>query len=842
MATYSLNDIGHGYHANSGCNRFTASIDSNSNFNLEGGITIGNTTVYNDSMITIKNSYTGSGYNSIISTFTNDNNLSLNIQSDSRGRIMIDVGDPTSSDSRIIFNNKITDFENSKVYVDTLGNGSTNNLAASTEHVTNKIQNTNIEDLNNVIVNLGSLNINDALVWNGSEWTSGTVSSGSLSLQDLINVNNSLNPSTGDLLKWNGSEWTSGTVSLQDLNNVNNSLNPSTGDLLKWNGSHWTSEDPYTQGTGVFFESPNIISIGQEVFRHSIPNFKALTVGDYDAAPTLPDSCKLNFDKSLEYTIFQSNPPASHIIKTMARIQTNLDGGAGGGKLEFSTRKGNGVLGNEPVQRLIINNQGLIEIPYSTDYIQNPLKIAYNADVYATIGRAYVGYTGFGDYASFGHIDMRSASEYGFLHSMNGSVFVNAGPGNRSIHLRNSNVDYARIFWDRKYEIYGSLSMRSDFYEVNGTFLHASLASPNGYDWWTIRTSNMNSGHGIEGHSGEDRGDLFIVTTSTRSNGEYFEGVFLQNRDSTRNLNFTGQHRVIMNINLQKDIGLIVSASGKYVNIDSSTKTNINEALPICILSSVKKDKRVFGVISNKEDSSMSRTYDQGNIKHIGSKKFNNERRFIINSLGEGSIWVINTNGFLKNGDYITTSNIPGYGELQDEDVLKNYTVAKISCDCNFSLDLKGNKVVRKNIKKWIEKKKIWQTVKHEEEKTRNVFNKDLGKWVQEKYTETREIQEQVFDEYDVYNEDGKVIDVHKVEKVEHIEREEYEIVYDENGDVILDDELDSDGNIVYDYAYPTRFLNGNGEEITRNVYEEMLNKEQTVYIACFVGCTYHCG
>ena len=95
---------------------------------------------------------------------------------------------------------------------------------------------------------------------------------------------------------------------------------------------------------------------------------------------------------------------------------------------------------------------------------------------------------------------------------------------------------------------------------------------------------------------------------------------------------------------------------------------------------------------------------------------------------------------------------------------------------------------------------------------------------------------------YDLYDEEGNIIDTHKVEKVEYIEKEDYEIIYDENGDVILDDALDMDGNIIFDYEYPTRFLKENGEEITKELYTEMLNNGENVYIACFVGCTYHCG
>ena len=59
--------------------------------------------------------------------------------------------------------------------------------------------------------------------------------------------------------------------------------------------------------------------------------------------------------------------------------------------------------------------------------------------------------------------------------------------------------------------------------------------------------------------------------------------------------------------------------------------------------------------------------------------------RLIINSIGEGAIMVCNMNGNLENGDYITTSHIEGLGMKQDDDLLHNYTVAKITQDCNFA-------------------------------------------------------------------------------------------------------------------------------------------------------------
>lgn len=48
-----------------------------------------------------------------------------------------------------------------------------------------------------------------------------------------------------------------------------------------------------------------------------------------------------------------------------------------------------------------------------------------------------------------------------------------------------------------------------------------------------------------------------------------------------------------------------------------------------------------------------------------------------FNALGEGQINVCGQNGDIKVGDYIVTSNIPGKGMRQDDDILHSYTVAR---------------------------------------------------------------------------------------------------------------------------------------------------------------------
>jgi hypothetical protein len=105
-----------------------------------------------------------------------------------------------------------------------------------------------------------------------------------------------------------------------------------------------------------------------------------------------------------------------------------------------------------------------------------------------------------------------------------------------------------------------------------------------------------------------------------------------------------------------------------YSSIDKDGIT-IEDAIPIVQLCKVRKDKRVFGVLGSPTRST------------------NNKGRLIVNSMGEGAICVCNSNGNIENGDYIQSSNILGYGEKQDDDILHNYSVAKAVMDCTFELD-----------------------------------------------------------------------------------------------------------------------------------------------------------
>ena len=202
------------------------------------------------------------------------------------------------------------------------------------------------------------------------------------------------------------------------------------------------------------------------------------------------------------------------------------------------------------------------------------------------------------------------------------------------------------------------------------------------YGWW-IGTQN--------GPLASNDNDLYFTVIrngSANSAGYIQDGVGAEVQ-----MNFTGQHRTFVTSIPYEETpnyeGMIVLANtNNYVRMSGGIAKGleaitINESLPLVSLSNVAYDKKCFGVISYAEDPD-KRTDGYGNFVSMFEKE-SGDTRIYINSVGEGAIWIVNTNGNLESGDYITTSNVAGYGMKQDDDLLHNYTVAKITMDCDFN-------------------------------------------------------------------------------------------------------------------------------------------------------------
>ena len=165
-------------------------------------------------------------------------------------------------------------------------------------------------------------------------------------------------------------------------------------------------------------------------------------------------------------------------------------------------------------------------------------------------------------------------------------------------------------------------------------------------------------------------------------------GVYVYRRILVRLSTFTEVHRCFIFDELYTNyddfinefVGRVVVSTGQVKTalkdadepwriLEGKDAITIDDSHPIVELSRKKKDKRVVGVITKRNQNN-----DLPN-------------RLVINSLGETAIYVVNTNGNIENGDLLTTSNELGYAEKQDDDIIRNYTIGKCMISCDFDLD-----------------------------------------------------------------------------------------------------------------------------------------------------------
>tara|TARA_B100000085_G_scaffold264717_1_gene271896 strand:+ start:938 stop:2617 length:1680 start_codon:yes stop_codon:yes gene_type:complete len=381
-------------------------------------------------------------------------------------------------------------------------------------------------------------------------------------------------------------------------------------------------------------------------------------------------------------------------------------------------------------------------------------------------------------------------------------------------------------------------------------------------------------------------------TSDLKHDGTAFDKVgFFDTSSSNSDLNnFTGQHRCLVeevrHDQAGEHEGLIVCANkNEYFKMSGGTDFTftVNEALPLVSLSKKAMDKSCFGVISSSEDP--EERVDRYGTFTAQFEKERGDTRIYINSVGEGGIWVINANGNLESGDYITTSDVAGYGMRQDDDILHNYTVAKITCDCDFNpMDKPVKQIVRTR-----EDYDVWYAFQNITfaEYSNTAPNKTHT--FDETYYTIQQLQEvstsnETIDvtlciekegdakiSVDVWNDlskeeqakyekkDFKYIDV-EVPVDEHpdatMHTTRYQKIVDRTDELPKNEKeaskftykrveqrwvnvLDEHGQIQWEdteeteKAYKIRYLDASGQQT---------DEANAVYRAAFVGCTYHCG
>ncbi len=254
---------------------------------------------------------------------------------------------------------------------------------------------------------------------------------------------------------------------------------------------------------------------------------------------------------------------------------------------------------------------------------------------------------------------------------------------------------YGKATGDYGRGIFGEATKTGDAQNFGGYFLAAGGEGRGIYSYATATGATQNyggyfkangdTGRGVYGHatgatgrgvkgfaSGSSGVGVDGVSThgvGVRGNGATYD-FYAAGSGKTNFGPFTGGHDVCLRTSLDSEIkpGMIVSVSGQVEKrLTENGEVSLSSTLPTVILADQAQDKAIFGVLVSENSFPDDHWY----------KAQDDERLGIVNALGEGCMWVSNINGDIEVGDYITSSNVPGYGQLQDDDFIHSYTVGK---------------------------------------------------------------------------------------------------------------------------------------------------------------------
>ena len=561
----------------------------------------------------------------------------------------------------------------------TIGDGSTTGtLEVGTGDSSIKIDGTNSTSTTKIYAGAGNFNNTDTGFFIDAQ--------GRFSLRDKLTVNTAGELGlSGSVNSTNGKigGWTISDTAITSPNDVL-SLDSSQGALEVYNSSgeldlvvrsgslspNSADSEPFSKGTttningGGTGDTPysitnaNVSSFDGVYRYYQIESFELDEIGSYTAqAVNISTTSNANIDDVGTVTLLPLNPTykvkIGYIITTGRTNNTTPSGTTLYDKVieEVNWESGNVSLTATNTSNLTINNLVAGTTYYAFAYLYTEGQLATS---------------------NTGTIQIRpKINAFSESFAKNVDIVELTGGG---IQIASSNTRYVRfpqVTSGRNVEIGGGIEVtQTGTNSGDGLRRYAST----GGTYWD---------HWINGNN------LLLWRYNGGGNGGYLSPLV-----NVGSIDFTGQHRSsistesdnISNLTNTEKIGLIVCADGTYSNLNGTIEPSVNEALPNVSLAITGYDKRVYGVISDEEDlTTGAREYSIGNFVSTFTISEAENEKLIINSVGEGGVWVSNYSGSLENGDYITSSPIPGIGMKQDDDLLHNYTVAKITQDCYFT-------------------------------------------------------------------------------------------------------------------------------------------------------------
>jgi hypothetical protein len=317
-------------------------------------------------------------------------------------------------------------------------------------------------------------------------------------------------------------------------------------------------------------------------------------------------------------------------------------------------------------------------------------------------------------------------------------------------------------------------------------------------------------------------------------------------REKTRVVDVTGADDIS---------GLVVSAT---------TDAYTSDDKPILALSNVYCDRACFGVVSDVKP-----------VTRLDSET-------LVNTRGTGRVWVLNAAGtHLAPGDYVTTSNLlPGYAQIQADDITRSSTVAKITQVCDFTERLRPKRVIKQalsNVNYYVKTNRF--DITEEEYNALDEENRESEEQTYYEYEATEIVEpgepydfiryrpEITTEAYEALSDEEKT--KYKIKYIKNVIKEELEeppstVTYETKTRTIyrrivrqyfktkaryrelevrqeLVNVLDEHGQLQWEddpsgateKAYKIRYLDASGQQT---------DEANAVHIAAFVGCTYHCG
>ena len=299
------------------------------------------------------------------------------------------------------------------------------------------------------------------------------------------------------------------------------------------------------------------------------------------------------------------------------------------------------------------SNYGLLGTPASGAYGKY-----YSNGNYGRLGQSDCGaYGKHGSSGNFGRLGDASRGVYGESKTFQSRAVYGKATSTNSIGVMGvaANTNSTGVWGEGAlYGVYGLHKSTGNFGQIGdkdcGVYGEHSSGNSGSLGTHNLGVSGVGNFIGVKGYGGTY--DFYAGGPGTNYAG------------------FTGAHEIRLSDNFPEHIspGMIVSVTGDTIVRKGKDGTvSLSSTLPTVVLSNSAKDKKVFGVLVSESPLPEDHWY----------KAIEGERFGIVNALGEGRVWVSNRNGNIQAGDYITTSHIPGYGQMQDDDLLHSYTLGK---------------------------------------------------------------------------------------------------------------------------------------------------------------------